>query len=402
MGRRKIITLHATPASASLYLFLRRRFKIIKQNQEHDYEIVGYSTDSGIGNKDGYAGAFEKEGFDYYESKYLTRDVSIVRDIKYFFESYFLFKRIRPVIVNTYGPKPGLYARLAAWFAGVPVIVHTSWGLFFNEDSSNLRKSIVILIEKILARFCSYLYSENIDDFNVMIKYKFKSEDSIGYLGNGTDVQNVFNPELFSTNQVEDEREKYGIDKHSIVVGTVGRLSIGKGYRELFDAAKRIRKRYSNVEFVVIGHYDFRRCEGISEVEMEELQKENIIKYLGVIDHDKMPLFYSMMDIFVLASWREGFPNSLLEAASMGKPLVSSDIRGSREIVVDGYNGILFPAKNTGSLYESICKLVDDNDLRIEMGKNSRIRAEAELDERKIVNKVMSVYEKLLSEHGFN
>lgn len=365
--------IHITPAAISLNILLKDRLKIIS---EHGFEIIGFSTD----DKDGRE--FQSAGFRFIPSSYLTRQFSIIKDIHFFLECYKVFKKEKPDIINTYGPKPGLYARIAAKLAGVPIVIHTSWGLFFSEKSHWTQKLLIIALEKFSALFCDYIFSVNKDDYSLMQKYSFKKAEQIGYLGNATDIRKKFNPEHYEKTEKEDK----------IIIGSVGRLTKAKGFMELFHAAKEIKKKYPNVIFSIVGIADNNRNGGIPEDFVSDLIKTGIIELHSPKPHHEMPLFYNSIDIMVLPSHREGFPRSLVEAAAMGKPIITTDTRGCREVAENGYNGFLIPIGDTESLVKATEKLITDDELRKNMGANSRAKAEKEFDETALVNRILSVY----------
>ncbi len=366
-------SIHITPAASSLNILLKDRLKIIS---EYGFEIIGFSTDDKEGKE------FESAGFRFVPSQYLTRKFSIIKDIGFFIECYKVCKKEKPDIVNTYGPKPGLYARIAAKLAGVPIIIHTSWGLFFSEKSHWTRKFLIIALEKFSALFCDYIFSVNKDDYNLMQKYCFKKPKQTGYLGNATDIRKKFNPIFYQKKEKNDK----------IIIGSVGRLTRAKGFMELFHVAKEIKKKYPNVIFSILGRDDNVRNGGIPNDIVSNLIKTGIIERHSHKPHHEMPLFYNSIDIMILPSHREGFPRSLVEAASMSKPIITTNTRGCREVVENGYNGLLVPIEDSESLTKATEKLVSDEELRKKMGANSRKKAEKEFDEIVLVNRILSIY----------
>jgi glycosyltransferase involved in cell wall biosynthesis len=137
---------------------------------------------------------------------------------------------------------------------------------------------------------------------------------------------------------------------------------------------------------------------GIDAEEIKQLEGDGIIKYLGTKDHEEMPLMYALMDIVVLMSHREGFPRCLVEAAAMGKPLIATDIRGCREAVESGGNGFLVPIRDYQALAEVLENLINNPDLRTQLGKNSRQKAESDFDEENLVKTILKTYIRLLAE----
>jgi glycosyltransferase involved in cell wall biosynthesis len=389
--RDKIKTIHVTPAPEALLVFLRSRLKILDSN---NFKNIGYCYYNSSLDE------FKKSGYDVIISNYLSRRFSCLDDLKFFLESYQIFKKEKPTIVNTYGPKPGLYARISARLAGVPIVVHTFWGFLFPDDFPWYKKIPFILLEKMAAYFCDYILSVNRDDLRIMQKYHFRNNNDLNYLGNGTDIYQKFNPRSYDKEKIVSEKIKLGLKPQSLVIGQIGRLTKSKGYKEFFEAAKKIKHKYPTVEFIVVGPFDNTKGQGINASEIEQLENEGIIKYLGSKNHDEMPLLYAMTDIIVLMSHREGFPRCLVEAAAMAKPLIATDIRGCREAVESGYNGFLVPIKDYQALTDALDKLINDPELRTKLGRNSRQKAERDFDEEKLVNTIVITYNRLLEEKG--
>jgi glycosyltransferase involved in cell wall biosynthesis len=187
------------------------------------------------------------------------------------------------------------------------------------------------------------------------------------------------------------------LDPSAIVVGMVGRLTRAKGYREYFEAARRIKnqKQDNNVIFVVAGEIDHTKGLGIPESEIHQLEEQGVIRYLGSLGHQEMARLYSIMDISVLMSHREGFPRCLVEAASMGKPIIATNIRGCREAVEHGVTGYLVKLSDNEALVHYLEHLISHQGLREELGRAGRRKALAEFDEVRLVDKILGVYENL-------
>jgi glycosyltransferase involved in cell wall biosynthesis len=389
---KKIKTIHVTLTAQSLNVFLKSRLNSI---ESHKFEVIGYSS------YDEYLSLFKESGFKVIGSRHMTRSFNILEDIKLFIESYKIFKKEKPIIVHTYGVKPGLYVRIAARLAGVPIVIHTLWGFLIKDDFSWLKKIPFILEEKIAAYFCDYIFSVNKGDLRLMQRYHFKELNQLGYLGNGTDIHHKFNPSTYDKEKIKSEKVKLGLNPESLVVGQIGRLTESKGYKEFFNAARIIKQKNPDVEVIVVGPFDNTKGFGIKANEIELLEKEGIIKYLGSKNHDEMPLMYAIIDIIVLMSHREGFPRSLVEAASMGKPIIATDINGCREAVEPGVNGFLVPMRDYQALANALDNLINDADLRTKMVKNSRRKAEKEFDEEHLVNNILYIYKRLLKEKTY-
>jgi len=189
-------------------------------------------------------------------------------------------------------------------------------------------------------------------------------------------------------------RAELGIGDDEVVVGLVGRLVREKGYREVFAAARAVRARHPHVRFVVVGPTDLDKADAITQTELDGAAADAGMVFLGM--RDDVQRLYPAMDLYVLASHREGFPRSAMEAAAMGLPIVATDIRGCRQVVDDAVNGLLVPVRDAARLATAIGELVGDPQRRAAMGKASRNKAVAEFDDRRQVAITLELYDRLL------
>ena len=174
----------------------------------------------------------------------------------------------------------------------------------------------------------------------------------------------------------------------------VARLVWQKGFRELFAAAARIRETHPDVVFVVVGGSDPDKADAISPEELAAARRRAHIVFAG--SRDDMEHIYPAFDLFVLPSYREGFPRSAMEAAASGLPVIATDIRGCRQVVSHGASGLLVPLHDPARLAAAIEELVVDPSRRRRMGIAGRRKAEAEFDDRAVVSKTMDAYERVL------
>ena len=385
----KITSAHITTSKISLQILLKSRLLLLKAKGIRIY---------GLSGPEPLAKEFENGEIKYIPIFDLTRKWSIWKDIKAFFQLIRILKRKNFHIVNTYGPKPGFYGRIAAKIARVPIILHTNWGLYFSEDSSVFKKVFYLVLEWIGSCFSNHVFSVNKDDIETMIKYRIvKNRRKITYIGNATTLS-YFSPEAINQKKIKEVKAELGIEENKLIIGMVGRLVKDKGYEEFFRVAKTLKKKYNHLIFLSVGPVDLDKSDRISKEVIERVKQKGIVNFLGM--RTDMPYMYAIMDIVVLPSHREGFPRSLVEACAMGKPLVATNIRGCREAVDDGINGFLVPLKDWKSLCDAIEKLIVNEDLRKKMGKASRKKALKEFDENKLVEKIAEVYNKLLREKG--
>jgi glycosyltransferase involved in cell wall biosynthesis len=181
------------------------------------------------------------------------------------------------------------------------------------------------------------------------------------------------------------------------VVGTVGRLVREKGYREFIQAARSVRVSHPDTVFVAVGPEEPDKSDRLDADDLADARAAGVVLHGPGVD---MPRLHAAFDLFVLASYREGMPRSAIEASAMARPVVATDIRGSREVVEHGVTGTLVPVRNADALAGAVRTLLGDPDARAAMGAAGRRRAEERFDENAVVNRTLRVYERLLRERG--
>ncbi len=310
-----------------------------------------------------------------------------------FRELFALFRRRRPAIVHTHNPKPGVYGRVAARMAGTPAIVNTVHGLYALPEDPVTRRAAVYGLERTAAAFSHAELVQNEEDLAVLRRLRVP-DDRLALLGNGIDLER-FVPERFSAEDAAWARCELGAGgANEVVVGAVGRLVVEKGYRELFATASTLP---APVRVAVIGFDEPDKRDAMSADEIDAATAAGVRFLGGRHDVDRL---YTGMDIFVLASHREGFPRSAMEAAAMGVPIVATDIRGCRQVVAHGVTGLLVPPGNQVALGSAIVRLADDPQLRARMSVAARERAGRLFDQQRCIDTTLSVYECLLQRRG--
>jgi glycosyltransferase involved in cell wall biosynthesis len=374
---------HVTTVDMSLVLLLGPQLRAFV---EAGMDVVGVSAPGP------FVPQLESWGIRHVPLRHATRSAAVGQDLLAFFELLQLFRRLRPDIVHTHNPKPGLYGRVAARAAGVRGVVNTVHGLYASPEDRISRKAAVYSLER-AASLCSEAeLVQNPEDLRVLARLGVPNRKLV-LLGNGVDLYR-FRPEAHVQGRRE-ARADLGIDGDAVVVGSVGRLVWGKGFRELFLAAESLRDPHPNVVFVVVGGPDPHKADAISPDELADAQRRGRIVFAG--ERSDMEHVYPAFDLFALPSHREGFPRSAMEAAASGLPVIATDIRGCRQVVSHGQNGLLVPLQDPTRLADAIEKLVVDPALRQRMGLAGRHKAEADFDERAVVSKTMDAYERVLA-----
>ena len=369
---------HLTTVDSSLrYLLLAQ----LSAALEAGHEVIGISAP---GPDVEY---LEKVGIRHVPLPSSTRSMNLKADAKAAARLWRILRSERPDVLHTHNPKPGLYGRVLGRMAGVPMVVNTVHGLYATERDPWLKRTFVYAAEVIAAWFSNAELIQNPEDLALLGRLPLYPRSRAALLGNGVDVRR-FDPDRFADEERAAVRSSLGLPSDSVVVGCVGRLVREKGFLELFAAAQLTK---ANVTLLVVGPEDPQKGDALPTRAIEEARQAGVVFAGHREDIDRI---YLAMDIFVLASHREGFPRAAMEAAAMGLPVVATDIRGCRQVVASGETGLLVPPGNAKELACALDALAIDARLRADMGHAARQRAERLFDEGDVVEKVLAVYDR--------
>lgn len=385
MTRRPVLV-HLTTVDMSLALLLLPQLVAFR---EAGYDVIGVSAPGP------YVEQLEQHGIRHVPLTRSTRANDLRADLAAAREFYRLCRELQPDIVHTHNPKPGIYGRIASRIARVPVVVNTVHGLYALPGDPLLKRAVVYTLERIAAAFSDAELVQNPEDLPVLRKLRIPAR-KLHLLGNGVDLIR-FDPDAYPGAR-ERLRTELGVTDDQVVVGLVGRLVREKGYREVFEAARRLTREHPNVVFIVVGPTDLDKDDAITQDEIDLAEREAGVRFLGA--RNDIAELYLAMDLYVLASYREGFPRSAMEAAAMGLPIVATDIRGCRQVVDDGATGRLVPARDADALRDAIAALVTDEPRRQRFAEASRRKAAAEFDDRQQVATSLQVYAQLMATRG--
>lgn len=353
------------------------------------YEVVGVSAPGP------HVPAIEAAGHRHVPLRHGTRAMAPHRDAAALLELVRTFRDLAPDIVHTHNPKPGLYGRIAARLAGVPVVVNTVHGLYALPEDPLPKRAVVYGLERLAATCSDAELLQNPEDLPVLRRLGVPAA-KLTVLGNGIDLDR-FRPDGADPAAVAAIRRLVGAGPGDVVCGLVGRLVAEKGYREVFAAARRLRHEHPEVRVLVVGPDDPAKADGITPEEQRAAEADGVV-FTGA--RTDMVDLYAAMDLYALASYREGFPRSAMEAAAMGLPIVATDIRGCRQVVDHGRTGLLVPVRDADALARAIALLADDADRRAAMGRAARVKALAEFDQRRVIATTLATYERLLARTG--
>jgi glycosyltransferase involved in cell wall biosynthesis len=377
-GRRLV---HVTTTDMSLALLLGPQLRAFAA---HGLEVIGVSAPGP------FVDQLSGWGIAHVPLRHATRSVSPGHDLMALPELERLFRHLRPDIVHTHNPKPGIYGRLAARAAGVPGIVNTVHGLYAAPEDRRGRKAVVYALERMASTCSQKEFFQNPEDLEVMRRWGVPAR-KLELLGNGVDLVRLRPPR--SDSEVTRARATLGVDTSSVVVGMVGRLVWQKGFRELFAAARQVRETCPEVVFAIVGPEDEAKGDALDSRDITEARALGNMVFCG--HRDDVENLYRGFDLFVLPSYREGFPRSAMEAAASGLPIIATDIRGCRQVVEHRHNGLLVPIHDADNLAAAIVELARDAPARSVMGARSRQKAEAEFDDGKVIDKTLAAYRRL-------
>jgi len=373
--------IHLTTTDISLALLLQPQLEAFS---EAGFEVIGMSAPGP------YVRGLQQRGIRHEPVTHFTRRMAPHRDALAFGQLRRAFRRLKPDIVHTHNPKPGVFGRLAARSAGVPAVVNTVHGLYALPSDRRAKRWVVYGLERLAAKCSHAELVQNVEDIPVLERLGISSP-KVRLLGNGIDLARFDATAGRATRR--PTREELGFDDETIVVGAVGRLVAEKGYRELFAAARALKATAPNLALVVIGPSDTDKRDAISAEELNEARASGV-RLLG--ERRDVERLYGAMDVFVIASWREGFSRSGMEAAAMGLPVIATDVRGCRQVVDDGRTGMLIPLRNPEAIADAIRRLATDNELRSKMGDAGIELARREFDQQRVIDITLATYDEVL------
>lgn len=329
-----------------------------------------------LGPEAGFEQPLQELGADYRQIPLHRTGLNPLKDVKTLFSLRKVLKEIRPDIVFSYTVKPIVYGSIAAHMAGVRRMYAMIEGLGYVFIGQSLK-------QKFLRQLVCFLYHK-------ALKYNkavfFLNPDDMRLFVDNSIVPKAVKPVLLNGIGVNIEKFAFAPPKLSPVTFLlIARLIKDKGILEYVESARLLKQKYPAAKFQLLGPLDINPA-AITQEQLERWTKEGIIEYLGKTN-DVRP-YIAEASVYVLPSYREGTPRSVLEAMSMGRPIITTDAPGCRETVIDGRNGFLVPVKDVDALKSAMEKFILEPDLISRMGKQSRVIAEEKYDVRK-VNRVI-------------
>ena len=302
----------------------------------------------------------------------MERHISIVRDLKSLIKMIRVFRKEKPQVVHSMTPKAGMICMVAAWLTYVPVRIHTFTGLVW-PTATGMKRKLLMMTDWLTCACATHVIPEGQGVLNDLKNGGITKKPMrvLGY-GNvmGVDMER-FSPDRFSVKK----------DAGVFTFVFVGRIVGDKGINELVEAFVRLHDVHKNTRLVLVGNYEH-NLDPVSDITRELIDTNKGIEACGPKYGDDLLQMYVNADCFVMPSYREGFPNTVLEAGAMGLPSIVTDINGSREIIENEKNGLIVPSKNADALYDAMERMLTCVDAREMMRRNARVMIQSRFEKK--------------------
>jgi glycosyltransferase involved in cell wall biosynthesis len=321
----------------------------------------------------------------------LTRKITPFKDLIATFSLYRLLIKEKPDIVHTHTPKAGIVGMLASFLARVPIRLHTVAGLPLME-ATGFKRVILNFVEKLTYKLSTKVYPNSFELKNIILKNRFTTQEKLRVIGkgssNGIDTS-YFDPELFSLEEKNSLKSKLGIERNDFVFIFVGRLVADKGINELVEAFNELCLDLKGIKLLLVGPFED-DLDPLSE--KTKLLISNHDKIISVGYQNDVRPFFAISNSLVFPSYREGFPNVVMQSGAMGLPSIVTDINGCNEIIQTDNNGIFVPTKDMKSLKRAMLRIFQDKELFLKCSANSRLAIVNNYEQKKYWNALLKEY----------
>lgn len=378
----KLIRITTVPISLKTLLRGQHRF------MSNYFEVIGVSSSGG-----------------FLEQVHLEEDIKVIplemsrvisplKDLKSSWQFYKLCKKEKPFIVHSHTPKAGIVAMLASKLAGVPNRLHTVAGLPLME-TTGIKRKILDAVEKLTYSCATKVYPNSKGLYDFILESKYTSSGKLKVIANGS--SNGIDTSYFSTQKyneahLQDLKKKLNISLDEFLFIFVGRLVSDKGINELIEAFKQLSNKFAKVKLLFVGNLET-DLDPLNTETLREIEQNNSIISVGY-QNDVRP-YFAIANALVFPSYREGFPNVVMQAGSMGLPSIVSNINGCNEIIQDGFNGLIIPVKDTDAIYAAMKRIVEDKNLYQNLQQNARKRIVDNYEQSVVWEAILAEYKSL-------
>ncbi|GEM62186.1 glycosyl transferase [Sphingobacterium faecium NBRC 15299] len=332
----------------------------------------------------------------------MSRKITPIADLQSLVLLYKILKKEKPLIVHSHTPKAGIVGMLAAKLAGVPIRLHTVAGLPLME-ATGVKRKILNFVEKLTYSSATKVYPNSKGLYDFILENNFIHPHKLKVIANGS--SNGINTAHFSINQfdprqIESLKLQLGINFDDFVFVFVGRLVGDKGINELVEAFKALESSVSSsgsIKLLLVGPLET-ELDPLFDVTLKEIQSNPNIISVGF--QKDVRSYFAISDALVFPSYREGFPNVVMQAGAMGLPAIVSDINGCNEIIVEGENGMIIPVKNAKAIQEAMSTLLLDEDYFSILKLNARKMISERYEQQVVWDALLKEYKELIKDKG--
>lgn len=320
----------------------------------------------------------------------MERHISIVSDLKSLIKMIWVFHKEKPQVVHSMTPKAGMICMVAAWLTRVPVRIHTFTGLVW-PTATGLKRKILMTTDWLTCACATHVIPEGQGVLNDL-KNGGITKKTMKVLGYGN-VRGV-DMKFWCRENADKEKLTQIKDSSLFTFLFVGRIVKDKGINELVEAFMQVRKN-TKARLILVGSFED-DLDPINDFTRNQIFTCDDIIYAGPQYGKDLLAYYAASDCSVFPSYREGFPNTVLEAGAMGLPSIVTDINGSREIIETGKNGLIIQSKNTDELTNAMTQMIKDSEMREKMSKEARPMIESRFEQSFVRKCMIDFYESVM------
>lgn len=385
MNKPKLIRITTVPISLDKLLsgqlnFMQTNFEVVAISSEKEYlERVGLKEN---------VRTFHLE---------MSRKITPINDLIAVVRLYFFLLREKPAIVHTHTPKAGIVGMLASFLARVPCRLHTIAGLPLLEEKG-FRRKVLNFVEKLTYACATKIYPNSFGLKDIILEQKFCNANKIKVIVNGSTNgidTSFFSPSLIKLEEMQQLKSDLNIAPDDFVFVFVGRLVKDKGINELVTAFEDLHKLNSKAKLLLVGDYESDLDPLFPEV-LNSINENPAIISVG-FQYDVRP-YFSISDVLVFPSYREGFPNVVMQAGAMGLPSIVSDINGCNEIIENNRNGFIIPVKDSQAVFEKMKLYLYDNSIYTFHKSVARDRIESRYQQSLVWEAILLEYKFLMND----
>jgi glycosyltransferase involved in cell wall biosynthesis len=385
MNKPKLIRITTVPISLDKLLsgqlnFMQTHFEVVAISSEKEYlERVGLKEN---------VRTFHLE---------MSRKITPINDLIAVVRLFFFLLREKPAIVHTHTPKAGIVGMLASFLARVPCRLHTIAGLPLLEEKG-FRRKVLNFVEKLTYACATKIYPNSFGLKDIILEQKFCNADKIKVIVNGSTNgidTSFFSPSLIKLEEMQQLKLDLNIAVDDFVFVFVGRLVKDKGINELVTAFEDLHKLNSKAKLLLVGDYESDLDPLFPEV-LNSIKENPAIISVG-FQYDVRP-YFSIADVLVFPSYREGFPNVVMQAGAMGLPSIVSDINGCNEIIENNRNGFIIPVKDSQAVFEKMKLYLYDNSIYTFHKSVARDRIESRYQQSLVWEAILLEYKFLMND----